>query len=92
MHIVNKTPNININFCAGMDLRLKINKESSEHKDRNINNNNNSLQHPSLDTNQLYVPQLYQPVVSASYTVQADMIAILLRKRSNETWKTLGIK
>ncbi|XP_076803910.1 uncharacterized protein LOC143447885 isoform X2 [Clavelina lepadiformis] len=77
----------------GMDLRLKITKESSEYKDRNINNNNNSLQQsPSLDTNQLYVPQLYQPVVSASYTVQADMIAILLRKRSNETWKTLGIK
>ncbi|XP_078481821.1 uncharacterized protein LOC108951028 [Ciona intestinalis] len=67
----------------GANLKLTIDTSSSSN---NSNNNNNTT---ILPTHRLYIPKLCHAVSGLSYTVQSDMLTVLLRKKSLETWDTL---
>ena len=55
----------------------------------NSNKNNNKEHDLNCIRHELFVERLCHPVVNLSYTVQPDMVTVLLRKKADKTWESL---
>jgi len=69
---------------------LKLVIEETEYPSQeNSNKNNNNDKDINVNRYELFIDRLCHPVVNLSYTIQPDMVTILLRKKTEKSWKDL---
>ena len=72
---------------AGINLKIVI--DENEAPSQGNSNNNNNESHATNNSYELFIEELCYQVINLSYTIQPDMITILMRKRVEKTWKNL---
>ena len=72
----------------GLNLKVAI-KENEDLTNGNNNENNNNHKNSYTALHELNFERLSYPVIHLSYTIQPDMVTVLLRKRTEKPWKEL---
>ena len=84
-----------LRLLLGVNLKLVIEENdfsSQGNSNKNNSNNNNVEEVTNSNKYELFIERLCHPVVNLSYTIQPDMVTILLRKKTEKTWKELQMQ